>query len=1286
MRIKFNGSEIDYETMRIGDSVIDPEKSLIFKDKEVIYQEVLKGIDIKYTINNGLITEEFIVKNREASSRLGDIKQSLKTSGLNVISTNHESFGFFLPDGKEALKFSDPFVRDNKGEIFRDIKMSLKKKGLGGYELSKTLNKNLLSWMNAEIRSYPVSIDPSVVVSGGIADGETQFGSMQRKVAPMARSAGVKIDDAGDPGALRDSGSRLVRTSAGVLYAVINDTSDIEVYSSTDAVTWTEQDSADGPTDLDSSDEWAIAIDSSDDLHIVYVNNNNDEDIDYITFDTSSNQFGTDEQAIGIGSTGGQTQRGLDIALDSNNVPHVITCEYGGNNRIRYANRVGGSWNTDLNPDTGQGYNQASIAINEDDLPEIAYLGSTDGLVAEIGNANNATSFTEHIVDSGAITSIDIRGVDIEVDSSGNTWIVYVDETGATDYVTLVKHNDADGWTTWQTPTHNSNAGVEPTLSIADNNVYVVYADENADVAWDRYNGSWAGETVRRAGTFQDVRARSANNFHNFDHSIDLLYSDGTDIYWDSLLDNYYVFYNESGDISYKKSTDGGVQWNTAVTVDDADTDNYNPTLSVSNGIIHVFWVDDGGELIEGRRINTASSDAQGTLCQTGSQGTISSSFMPTIAKFSDTSIMLAYSDTSSDSEVDIFEITGLDGSCTVADRNPGNITFGSGVTAGDRPALVSIDSNTIDMVFQDGNLSYSRFEADLDEWVRNNLTIASVTHNVYSVASDGTTVWVLVADTTQNDDVLLYSCCTDDWATTTIDSDIGTTGDGKRSNLDIFCVTDTDCKIVYTDNIDSTGSQDLVFVDCDDATCSSPQSFTIDADLDGDTDGTTTVGNPAIFCTSTDDCKVVYQDNYDNAAPDAVFYDCDDADGAGDNIPCDDGATATITDTDIGGISTLSSFDIYCVSSTECAYVFFEDNNNDITFVDCETDECATASDIVTSIVDVGTTTVGPYASIYCPSVDTCKVVTHDVDAGSMVFVNCVDGASAANDESCIGITPDTLDASVGTTVLTVGVAVDCVGGETDCKVAYVDVTDGDLTFLDCNDTDCDSPSSTTDIDVTAKSSVSLSLNMHCISATDCKIAYINSDSSSNFIDCDDAACNSGSVILVPGTNVTKINLFCPASGNCKLVYQSDPASGDPSVALSECDSTNCYPTATDASDPWTGETEVEAVSLTYDSTNSDLYAHVIMDSSDQAYFKSTDATSISWGTEYSYNFTAGDLGQISATETAAGFAQIGISLRQGSNYEFSTLPENMWLISVFSPILIITSKKIKLKRKRKT
>jgi hypothetical protein len=106
-----------------------------------------------------------------------------------------------------------------------------------------------------------------------------------------------------------------------------------------------------------------------------------------------------------------------------------------------------------------------------------------------------------------------------------------------------------------------------------------------------------------------------------------------------------------------------------------------------------------------------------------------------------------------------------------------------------------------------------------------------------------------------------------------------------------------------------------------------------------------------------------------------------------------------------------------------------------------------------------------------------------------------------------------------------------------------------------------------------------------------------------------------------------------------------------------------------TDASDPWTGETTLETVAITYDSSNLDLYAHSIQDATNQAYWKLSDAASISWGAETSYGWTAADMTHLSAPEVGAGTTAVGVVVRLTgtSNYAFAPLPEyNMVLLAI--------------------
>lgn len=356
------------------------------------------------------------------------------------------------------------------------------------------------------------------------------------------RKEPVIIDNVGDAGTFTGMGSRVLRTSDGTLYITFNNNGDLEVWKSLDGRTFVEMDSGDGPTDINAPDEVATAIDSSDIIHIIYVNNTDPEDVNYVTFDTSTDQFATSETAINVFTTG-NSFRGIDISIDSNDIPHVVGARYGTQNRIYYGNRIGGSWNSIDDVYTGVALWKPSLTLNEDNIPEISFFDSSnDDLVAALGNANNATTFTSQVVESTILASTAIQATDIGIDSSGNTWITYIDDS--TQYVSLIKHNDADAWTSWQTEVNNSRIGSTPSLAIQGTDIYVFYENTQDDIVHDLYDGSsWSGENIlEQHGALQDVKVKWSllnNNDSTGTPSggseVDYVYSDGTDIYYNRL-------------------------------------------------------------------------------------------------------------------------------------------------------------------------------------------------------------------------------------------------------------------------------------------------------------------------------------------------------------------------------------------------------------------------------------------------------------------------------------------------------------------------------------------------------------------------------------------------------------------------------------------------------------------------------------------------------------------------------------------------------------------------------
>lgn len=337
------------------------------------------------------------------------------------------------------------------------------------------------------------------------------------------------IDDAGDPGIQDNSARQLIRSSSGTAYAAIHDSGYCEIWKSTDGSNWSEMDSADKPVCIRAPD---ISVDSNDVIHMVYQETSNN--LRYVKFTTSNDQFSSLEL---IQNTGLNVIYITNIAIDTNNVPHILWSaenESIGGGALYYINKIGGTWNSIVSIVTGDTYIMGSILINEDNVPEILY--TTNYLIGGVGNVNNATSFTLQNID----TSITDSGVSIGLDTSGNTWVSYVDENGSDDYITLIKHNDSDSWSTWQAPVNNLNIGTNPSIAVDGSSVYIFY-QTGSGIAYDKYaNSTWQEETLIQSGTLYNPKARwsNYNNLPYNNYGYEYLYSDGTDIYWAALDPN----------------------------------------------------------------------------------------------------------------------------------------------------------------------------------------------------------------------------------------------------------------------------------------------------------------------------------------------------------------------------------------------------------------------------------------------------------------------------------------------------------------------------------------------------------------------------------------------------------------------------------------------------------------------------------------------------------------------------------------------------------------------------
>ena len=129
---------------------------------EILYADILDGVDLQYVVESLNVKENIIVKERK------DSYQYTFTIALNNLEAEIAEDGsvrIYDPSTKETV-YNIPagFMYDANGEYSTAVSYTLANGGTGKYALTVTADA---AWINAEERVFPVVIDPTVTTGGG---------------------------------------------------------------------------------------------------------------------------------------------------------------------------------------------------------------------------------------------------------------------------------------------------------------------------------------------------------------------------------------------------------------------------------------------------------------------------------------------------------------------------------------------------------------------------------------------------------------------------------------------------------------------------------------------------------------------------------------------------------------------------------------------------------------------------------------------------------------------------------------------------------------------------------------------------------------------------------------------------------------------------------------------------------------------------------------------------------------------------------------------------------------
>ena len=128
----------------------------------LIYQDVFPGIDLQYTNFGYNIKEQIIINEPQESYRFDFL---LESNSLTAVLNENSSVSFLNSDQEEIYRIPIPCMEDASGLGSFDVHFALNETEQGTV-LTVEADKE---WINSAERTYPVKIDPTLVVVSGRA-------------------------------------------------------------------------------------------------------------------------------------------------------------------------------------------------------------------------------------------------------------------------------------------------------------------------------------------------------------------------------------------------------------------------------------------------------------------------------------------------------------------------------------------------------------------------------------------------------------------------------------------------------------------------------------------------------------------------------------------------------------------------------------------------------------------------------------------------------------------------------------------------------------------------------------------------------------------------------------------------------------------------------------------------------------------------------------------------------------------------------------------------------------
>ncbi|DAC58981.1 MAG TPA: hypothetical protein D7I03_04765, partial [Candidatus Poseidoniales archaeon] len=337
-----------------------------------------------------------------------------------------------------------------------------------------------------------------------------------------------------------------------------------------------------------------LAVDSIDNLHIVYSTKNSANTMYTINYTT--NQGGSWSSTM----ISDVTKNAFDpaIALDSNDKAHVSYFRETGNNLV-YATNEGGSWTREEVAITLNQGKYSSITVDYNDVVHISFIKDDGNNDVKLASGNSGSWSVSQIQGNPGTGGTDgAFYTSIAADSNGDLHIVYAKDNWNYNYILEYMTNSSGSWNKL---TLSSDGGTFCSISIDSNDdIHIVHGDVAINTELEYATASGSGKGVKQHTTWQISPALPDGLHMNWRNGTisgtpTSIYSNTTHTVYANISGNsvstiiYLEFQIEAPDISYTQNdltlTKGTAMGAVSPTNNGGAADSWAISPSFSNGL-----------------------------------------------------------------------------------------------------------------------------------------------------------------------------------------------------------------------------------------------------------------------------------------------------------------------------------------------------------------------------------------------------------------------------------------------------------------------------------------------------------------------------------------------------------------------------------------------------------------------------------------------------------------------------------------------------------------------------